>query len=70
MLFRSLNKEFDTKDLGVAKKILGMVIKRDRSKNQLWVNEMKYVENVLERFSMTNAKSISTPLAGHFRLSA
>ena len=65
-----LSKEFDMKDLGAAKKILGMVIKRDRSKNQLWVNQMKYVENVLERFSMINAKSVSTPLAGHFRLSA
>ena len=57
------------KDLGAAKKILGMVIKRDRSKNQLWVNQTKYVENMLERFSMTNTKSVSTLLAGHFKLS-
>ena len=65
-----LSKEFDMKNLGAAKKILGMVIKRDRSKNQLCVNQTKYVENVLERFSMTNAKSVSTPLAGYFKLFA
>ena len=63
-----LSKEFDMKDLGAAKKILDMVIKRGRSKNQLWVNQIKYMENALEIFSMTNAKSVSTPLAGHFRL--
>ena len=58
-----LKKEFDMKDLGAAKKTLGMLIKRDMNKNQLWVNQTKYVENVFKRFSMTNVKSVSTPLA-------
>ena len=34
------------------------------------MNKTKYVEKVLERFNMGNAKQVSTPLAGHFRLSA
>ncbi|KAL6316845.1 hypothetical protein AAG906_022515 [Vitis piasezkii] len=50
-----LSKEFDMKDLGAAKKILGMEIHRDR--------------RVLEWFNMDNAKPVSTPLANHFRLS-
>ncbi|WVZ87241.1 hypothetical protein U9M48_033912 [Paspalum notatum var. saurae] len=47
-----LNKEFEMKDLGAAKKILG------------------YIEKVLRRFNMHNAKPVSTPLAAHFRLSS
>nr|ABN05761.1 hypothetical protein MtrDRAFT_AC148775g34v2 [Medicago truncatula] len=33
-----LKKEFDMKDLGVAKKILGMEIHRDKSARKLWVS--------------------------------
>jgi len=54
-----LSREFDMKDLGVAKKILRMKICRDKDAKRLW----------LSRFSMENAKPVSTPLANHFRLS-
>ena len=64
-----LSKEFDMKDLGAAKKILGMEIHRDRQAGKLFVNKKKYVKKVLERFSMQKAKPVSTPLAAHFRLS-
>jgi hypothetical protein len=64
-----LSKEFDMKDLGVAKKILGMKIGRDRDAKKLWLSQAGYVKKVLERFSMENAKPVSTPLANHFRLS-
>ena len=64
-----LNKEFDMKDLGSAKKILGMEIRRDRASRRLWLSQCSYVEKVLDRFSMGNAKPVSTPLANHFRLS-
>ena len=64
-----LSKEFDMKDLGAAKKILGMEIHRDRDANRLWLSQASYVKKMLERFSMENAKPVSTPLANHFRLS-
>ena len=64
-----LGKEFDMKDLGAARKILGMEIRRDRSAGKLWLSQKDYMEKVLERFSMANAKQVSTPLASHFRLS-
>jgi hypothetical protein len=64
-----LSKEFDMKDLGVAKKILGMEIRRDRDAKKLRQSQAGYVRKVLERFSMENAKPVSTPLANHFRLS-
>ena len=40
------------------------------SKDQsLWLSQCNYVEKMLERFSMDNAKLISTPLMNHFKFS-
>ena len=64
-----LSKEFDIKDLGATKKILGMEIHRDRASRRLWLSQHSYVKRVLERFNMDDAKPLSTPLANHFRLS-
>ena len=64
-----LRKEFDMKDLGGAKKILGMEIHRDRASKRLWLSQHSYVEKVLKWFSMRDAKLVSTPLAQHFKLS-
>jgi hypothetical protein len=55
--------------MDTAKKILGMEIRRDRDAKKLRLSQAGYVKKVLERFSMENAKLVSTPLANHFRLS-
>jgi hypothetical protein len=64
-----LNIEFDMKDLGATKKILGLEIHRDRDAKRLCLSQASYVKKVLERFSMENAKPVGTPLTNHFRLS-
>src|ERR1044072_2289768 len=64
-----LSREFDMKNLGDAKKILGMEILRDRSAKKLWLSQKSYVEDVLKRFDMRRSKPVSTPLANHFKLS-
>ena len=58
------------KDLGAAKKILGMEILKDRQTNKLYLSQKGYIEKVLHRFNMKNAKPVNTPLATHFRLSS
>ena len=65
----SLSREFDMKDLGVAKKILRMEIRKDNALGKLWLSQSSYVGKVLDRFYMENAKLVSTPLVNHFRLS-
>ncbi|KAE8686551.1 cytochrome P450 71A9-like [Hibiscus syriacus] len=65
-----LSQEFDMKDLGAAKKILGMEICRDRDSRKLRLSQRGYVEKMLERFAMSSAKPVSTPLANHFKLSS
>ncbi|TXG53866.1 hypothetical protein EZV62_019122 [Acer yangbiense] len=65
-----LSKEFDMKDLGATQKILGMQIRRDRVAGKIWLSQAKYIQNILERFNMNEAKPVTTPLAAHYRLSA
>ena len=62
-----LIREFNMKDLGTAKKILRMEIFKEIALWRLWLSQSVYVRKVLKRFSMENAKPISTALANHFR---
>jgi hypothetical protein len=64
-----LNHEFDMKDLGPAKKILGMEIQRDRHAGTLFLSQKSYIEKVLERYNLNNCKPVATPFASHFKLS-
>jgi hypothetical protein len=68
VLKKKLSNSFVMKDLGVAKKILGMRITRDRKNHKLTLSQGEYIEKVLERFTMQNAKPFSTPLARNFKL--
>ncbi|TXG49655.1 hypothetical protein EZV62_025530 [Acer yangbiense] len=47
-----LSSEFDMKDLGEAKKILGMEIKRDRVKGTICLTQTQYLKTVLQRFGI------------------
>jgi ATP-binding cassette subfamily B (MDR/TAP) protein 1 len=69
ILKEELSKSLAMKDLGLTKQILGMKITRDRKKEKLWLSQERYVQKVLERFSMTNFKPVCS-LASHFKLSS
>ena len=60
---------FSMKDLGEAEHILGMRIKRDRQQYTLHLSQEKYIEKVLDRFNVADAKSLGVPLQPHVRLS-
>ncbi|GJS67592.1 retrotransposon protein, putative, ty1-copia subclass [Tanacetum coccineum] len=64
-----LKKEFDMKELGEAKKILGMEIVRDQIRKILRVSQSVYVSKILNNFRIDNGKSVKMPLDGHFKLS-
>ena len=69
-LKKELSKSFAMKDLGSVKQILGMKISRDRKNRKLWLSQESYIEKVLERFNMSKANAICSPLAGHLKLSS
>ncbi|OAE25205.1 hypothetical protein AXG93_855s1040 [Marchantia polymorpha subsp. ruderalis] len=60
---------FEMKDLGPSKVILGMEIERDRTQRRLGLFQKRYLTKVLERFDMSEAKPVNTPIAHHFKLS-
>ena len=50
------------KDLGKATYILGVKIKRDRSKKLLALSQEPYIRKILERFHMQDCKLVDTPI--------
>jgi ATP-binding cassette subfamily B (MDR/TAP) protein 1 len=65
-----LSTEFEMKDLGATKKILGMKIIRDRKSGLLFLNQHDYINKVLHRFNMSDAKKVTTPIIPHFKQSS
>ena len=57
-----LSAAFSMKDLGKAEHILGMRIKRQREQHTLYLSQEKYIEKVLDRFNMVDAKPLGVPL--------
>ncbi|KAE8654393.1 hypothetical protein F3Y22_tig00117048pilonHSYRG00173 [Hibiscus syriacus] len=68
-LKQKLSKQFAMKDLSAAKRILGMRIKKDTKSGTLMLSQAEYINKVLSRFNMQDAKPVSTPLGVHFKLS-
>lgn len=69
-LKHDLSLRFEMKDLGPAKRILGMEITRDRTAGVLWLSQEGYLNRVLETYNMDDAKPTVTPLGAHFKLRA
>ena len=66
-----LKSEFEMKDLGEAKMILGMEIVRDRKLGKLCLTQKQYLRRVLKCFRFDKqTKRVSTPLASQFKISA
>lgn len=58
------------KDLGLVKKIFGIEITKQRSRRELFLSQWQYTKKVLDKFNMTNAKAVTTPMDQQFKLSA
>lgn len=58
------------KDFGLANKILGIQIHRDRNNRKIWLSHKSYLNKDLRHFNMQDCKSISTPLLINFKLSS
>nr|GEW88070.1 Gag-Pol polyprotein [Tanacetum cinerariifolium] len=65
-----LAREFEMKDLGLANKILGMQLHRDRVSREIWLSQKSYVKKILKRFNMQDYKPISTPFLTNVKLSS
>ena len=59
---KKLCERFEMDDRGELHHILGMQVKRDRSKKRLTIDQNIYLKDVLKRFGMENCKPVSTPV--------
>ena len=64
-----LNKSFSMKDLGEATYIFGIKIYRDRSIRLIGLSQSTYLDKVLKKFKMDQAKKGSLPILQGVRLS-
>ena len=68
-LKNDLSSEFEMKDLGEAKKVLGIEIKRDWKSGKVSLTQKGYLKKILQKFNINgDTKSVSTSLAPHFKL--
>ena len=58
---KGLHAEFKMKDLGEAKFLLGMEIRRQENGDVFLIQE-RYAQDVVARFNVEGCKSLSTPL--------
>ena len=65
-----LSKMFKMRDLGPASFILGIEIRRDRTKRKIALSQEQYVKTVLERCGMSESKPAYTPMAHNVKLTA
>ena len=57
-----LSKNFDTKDMGEASYVIGIMIHRERSRGILGLSQDTYINKVLEIFNMKNCSSSVAPI--------
>ncbi|KAL9293695.1 putative RNA-directed DNA polymerase [Arabidopsis thaliana] len=69
-LKQKLSERFEMKDLGAAKKILGMEITRERSEGTLTLSQEDYLNKVLELYKMEQCKPVMTRLGAHLKMQA
>ena len=65
-----LKSEFDMKDLGAARRILGMDIFRDKEAGRLVLSQERYLSKVLKTFNMEESREVQTSIGSQFRLKA
>ena len=57
-----VSKHWDLTDLGEIHWYLGFEVKCDRSARTVSINQQAYIDSMTEKFKLTNAKPIGTPM--------
>ena len=58
----ALASRFDVKDMGELHYFFGVKIIQDEEDGKVWIGQPAYAESILQKFSMENAKPVSTPV--------
>lgn len=63
---RQLSEEFHMKDLGLAKQILGLQV--TRTDGAISIDQERYIDELLEKYNLSDCNPVSTPLDANQRL--
>ncbi len=69
-VIKELAQHFKLRDLGPTSFLLGIEIVRDRPNRSIFLSQRQYILEMLERFGLTNANTVSTPMDPGLRLDA
>lgn len=61
-VIRRLEKKFKMRNLGPVSRILGINVNRDRSNEEIILDQKDYVKNILKKFNMEECNPVKTPL--------
>ena len=62
---RRIREHWEIKDLGDIDLYLGMKVVRNRSTREIWVSQRYYTESLIERWGMSDANPVHTPMEDH-----
>lgn len=65
----ALSEKFDVKDLGELHYFLGVQVVQDHDNGTVWIGQPTFTESLLEKFNMSEAKSVKTPVSVNSKLS-
>ncbi|KAK8933850.1 hypothetical protein KSP39_PZI015291 [Platanthera zijinensis] len=63
---KTMKEEYEMSDLGLMKFFLGFQI--EHTAGRIFINQEKYVEKILEKYGMTEANPVATPMATSVQL--
>ncbi len=62
LIEKELTAWFDIKCLGEPSMLLGIKISRDKNNNTITLSQTHYIDSLLKKFGLENAKTVATPL--------
>jgi len=65
---QKLKSKFEILDLGQVTDILGIHVEREGETDCIKLSQEKYVENLLEKFNMSSAKAVFTPIESNTKI--
>ena len=66
---KQLSKEFELSDQGNCQWYLGVHIEQDLKNKKTKISQTQYIKDILERFGMTGANPVTTPMEPNTHLS-
>lgn len=63
-----LSERFKMKDLGRIKEYLGITIDYESDKNEIKLNQTKYIESLIKKYNLENSKLYNTPMEVNLKI--